>query len=188
MLHNQLHVWKSIMSLNRFVRKLRRYVPLNNFKPKFLPFLVAADMAFSSIFCISSNRGSWGEGKWSSRGVILCIWRAAWGHCLLSTAFFQVDLHQQAQQKLPAIQPELPTRPWEKLGTDIFEFSGSKYLMIVDYYSRFPIIRPLSNMWASTISHHFTSVLTHELSSWPILEVSSLAKSSRMNANRITSL
>ena len=32
--------------------------------------------------------------------------------------------------------------------------------MIVDYYSRFPIVRPLSNMSVSTISHHFTSVLT----------------------------
>lgn len=96
--------------------------------------------------------------------------------------------YQQAQQKLPAIQPELPTRPWEKLGTDIFQFNWSKYLMVVDYYSRFPIVRPLSNMWASTISHHFTRVLAHELSSWLILKVSSLAKSSRMNANRITSL
>ena len=43
------------------------------------------------------------------------------------------------------MQPERPTRPWEKLGTDIFEFNGSKYLMTVDYYSRFPIVRPLSN-------------------------------------------
>ena len=41
--------------------------------------------------------------------------------------------HQPAQAKLPILQPELPTRPWEKLGTDIFEFNSSKYLMIVDY-------------------------------------------------------
>ncbi len=63
-----------------------------------------------------------------------------------------------APPKLPAMQPDLPTRPWEKLGTDIFEFSGSKYLMIVDYFSRFPVIRRLGNMTASTISDHFTSV------------------------------
>lgn len=54
----------------------------------------------------------------------------------------QCNKYQQAQQKLSAIQPELSTRPWEKLGTDIFEFNGSKYLMIVGYYSRFPILRP----------------------------------------------
>ena len=66
--------------------------------------------------------------------------------------------HQQAQQKLPAMQPDLPTRPWEKLGSDIFQFDGAKYLVIVDYYSRFPVVRPLNDMSASTISSHFTSV------------------------------
>ena len=66
--------------------------------------------------------------------------------------------HQQAQPKLPAMQPDLPTRPWEKLESDIFQFNGANYLIIVDYYSRFPIIRPLSDISASTVSSHFTSV------------------------------
>jgi len=35
--------------------------------------------------------------------------------------------HQPAQPKLPIMQPDLPTRPWEKLVTDIFEFNGKKY-------------------------------------------------------------
>ena len=39
--------------------------------------------------------------------------------------------HQPVQPKLPIMQPDLPTRPWEKLGTDIFEFNGNKYLMIL---------------------------------------------------------
>ena len=67
--------------------------------------------------------------------------------------------YQVEQPKLPLMQPDLPTRPWEKLGTDIFEFKGLKYLMIVDYYSRFPVIRLLSDMSADTICNHFTSVL-----------------------------
>ena len=67
--------------------------------------------------------------------------------------------HQSAQARLPILQPDLPDRPWEKLGTDIFEFNGSKYLMIVDYYSRFPIVRLISNMTASTICNHFSQVL-----------------------------
>lgn len=66
--------------------------------------------------------------------------------------------HQQAQPKLLAMQPDLPTRPWEKLGSVIFQFNGPNYLIIVDYYSRFPIIRALNNISASTISSHFTSV------------------------------
>ena len=57
------------------------------------------------------------------------------------------------------MQPDLPTMPWEKLETDIFEFKGNKYLMVVDYYSRFPVIRLLSDITADTICNHFTSVL-----------------------------
>ena len=68
--------------------------------------------------------------------------------------------HQPAQPKLPIMQPDLPTRPWEKLGTDIFEFNGKKYLMVVDYYSRFPVIRLLNDMTSHTVCNHFTPRLT----------------------------
>ncbi|XP_028416744.1 uncharacterized protein K02A2.6-like [Dendronephthya gigantea] len=67
--------------------------------------------------------------------------------------------HQSAPMKLPLMQPDLPASPWEKLGADIFEFNKAKYLMVVDYYSRFMVIRLLSDMSASTISSHFTSIL-----------------------------
>ena len=66
--------------------------------------------------------------------------------------------YQPEQPKLPLMQPDLPTRLWEKLGTDIFDFKGLKYLMIVDYYSRILVIRPLSDMCAETICNHITSV------------------------------
>ena len=66
--------------------------------------------------------------------------------------------YQKAQQKLPTIQPDLPTRLWEKLGSDIVQFNGANYLIIVDFYSRFPIIRPLVDTSASTISSYLTSL------------------------------
>ena len=68
--------------------------------------------------------------------------------------------HRPPQAKLSILQPELPTRPWEKLGTDILEFNSSKYLMIVNYFSRFPVIRLISNMTANTICSHFTQILS----------------------------
>ena len=52
--------------------------------------------------------------------------------------------HQQAQPKMPIQQPDLPTRAWSKLGTDIFEYKGLQFLIIVDYYSR--LIRRLDNI------------------------------------------
>ena len=32
---------------------------------------------------------------------------------------------------------EVPSRPWEKVGTDLFEFKNKSYLIMVDYYSNF---------------------------------------------------
>ena len=41
----------------------------------------------------------------------------------------------------------------------IFEFNGNKYLMTVDYYSRFPVIRLLNDMTSHTVCNHFISVM-----------------------------
>lgn len=65
---------------------------------------------------------------------------------------------QPNQEKLPALQPDLPTHPWEQLGTDIFEFKDQQYLIIVDYFSRFPVIRLLQNTTAETVCTNFKSV------------------------------
>ena len=46
-----------------------------------------------------------------------------------------------------------------KVGADLFEFSKRDYLLIVDYYSRFPIIRQLDNKTSKTVANKFKSVL-----------------------------
>ena len=67
--------------------------------------------------------------------------------------------YQAAQPRLPLMQPDLPTKAWSKLGTDIFEYNDSKYLIVVDYYSRYIIVRKLVDMRAETICEHFTQIL-----------------------------
>ena len=67
--------------------------------------------------------------------------------------------HQPAQPKLQILQPDLPTRPWENLGTDIFEFNGENYLMVIDHFSSFPVIRLVKNMTRHTVCNHCTSIL-----------------------------
>ncbi len=66
--------------------------------------------------------------------------------------------HQPAQPKLPIEQPDLPSRPWEQLGTDIFEFKNQKYVILVDYFSRFPVIRLRQYTSAETICKHLKSI------------------------------
>ena len=65
MLHNKVFLKNLDVRKNynffKLAWKLRRYVPLDNFKPKFVAFFVAAGMVFSSISCISSLESSWNQ-------------------------------------------------------------------------------------------------------------------------------
>ena len=61
------------------------------------------------------------------------------------------------QQTLPSTEPmipmPLPKRPWERVGTDLFELQGKNYIVIADYYSRYPeVIRLTSTTSASVIA------------------------------------
>ena len=55
----------------------------------------------------------------------------------------------------PMIPSSLPDRPWQKLGADLFYYRGKKYLLVVDYYSRYPEVTELS----STTSRNVISAL-----------------------------
>ena len=47
------------------------------------------------------------------------------------------------EQKEPLISSPFPSRPWERIGMDLFDFQGKKYLLVVDYYSRWLEIKRL---------------------------------------------
>ena len=54
----------------------------------------------------------------------------------------------------------MPTGPWEKIGTDIFEYDNEKHLMTVHYFSRYFIVKELPDMRAQSVCSKFTEVLT----------------------------
>ena len=39
--------------------------------------------------------------------------------------------------KEPMIPAQLPTYPWPKIGSDLFELNGTTYMLVVDYFSRY---------------------------------------------------
>ena len=51
----------------------------------------------------------------------------------------------------PMLTSTLPSRPWEVLGADIFEFQKIRYLLVIDYYSRFIEIEKLPSITSSCI-------------------------------------
>jgi hypothetical protein len=50
---------------------------------------------------------------------------------------------QVTQRPEPLQQHELPTRSWQVLGTDLFHLNGEDYLIISDYYSKFPLVKKI---------------------------------------------
>ena len=44
------------------------------------------------------------------------------------------------------IPSEIPSRPWKTLSADLFYFQQSWFLRVVDYYSKFPLLKKLHNL------------------------------------------
>ena len=53
---------------------------------------------------------------------------------------------QQMQPKEKILHHDIPLRPWEVLGADVFHFNNKNYLCIVDYHSKFPVIIRLEGL------------------------------------------
>ena len=49
---------------------------------------------------------------------------------------------------------EIPSALWSKVATDIFNFKSKSYLLVVDYTSRFPIVREIKSMLAQHIAEY----------------------------------
>ena len=64
-----------------------------------------------------------------------------------------------------ALGHEIPSVPWSKVTTDIFHFESKSYLLVVDYTSRFPIVREIKSMSAQHIAEHFRLIFSEY--GWP---------------------
>ena len=68
--------------------------------------------------------------------------------------------HQKKNKKEPILQPDTPSRPWETISSDLFEFKGKTYLLISDQYSKFPVVRPLTGTTSAAIINHLKSIFS----------------------------
>jgi hypothetical protein len=70
--------------------------------------------------------------------------------------------HASANQREPPHPYEIPSRPWQKVGTtDLFDWNGKPYLIVIDYYSRYPEVSELRNMKARTVINKTKSILSN---------------------------
>ena len=66
-------------------------------------------------------------------------------HCATCLEF------QQMQPKEKITHHDIPLRPWEVVGADIFHLKNKHYLCIVDYSSKFPVIKRLEDLSADNL-------------------------------------
>ena len=67
--------------------------------------------------------------------------------------------YQASQQKEPLdpILPDVPNVPWHTIGTDLFSLDGETYLIIADYFSKYPLIETLGKNCSSENVARLTS-------------------------------
>ena len=58
----------------------------------------------------------------------------------------------------PLVPSKLPQLPWQKVGTDLFEWNKSDYLLVVDYYSRWIEVAKLNSPTAQEVIKHTSSM------------------------------
>ena len=70
--------------------------------------------------------------------------------------------NQHMNAKEPLTPHDVPPKPWHTLGSDLFFWNNSHYLLVCDYYSKFPLVRKLNNIQSSTVIAHLKSMFEEQ--------------------------
>ncbi|XP_062521165.1 uncharacterized protein K02A2.6-like [Corticium candelabrum] len=68
--------------------------------------------------------------------------------------------YRHQQRKKPLIYTPLPQLLWNRVAADLFKLQDDKYLLVVDYYSRFLEVRKLSSMQAVNVIQAFKGIFS----------------------------
>ena len=66
-------------------------------------------------------------------------------------------MYQRNNPREPLLPHSTPSRPWEKVGTDLCELNGQHYLVMVDYYSNFLEVDRLRETMSEQVIEHCKS-------------------------------
>ena len=61
----------------------------------------------------------------------------------------------------PLLSTPLPKHPWERVAADLFQFNGSTYLLVVDYFSRYPQVIKLNSTTSKTVISTLKCIFSH---------------------------
>ncbi|KAJ3649934.1 hypothetical protein Zmor_021650 [Zophobas morio] len=61
----------------------------------------------------------------------------------------------------PMIPSTVPSRPWKVLGADLAYYNGKNYLVVQDYYSKYPEIRKLKKLTSLETIEYLKDIFSH---------------------------
>ena len=62
--------------------------------------------------------------------------------------------------KEPLLISSLPDRPWQKVAADLFELNNCQYLIVIDYFSRYPEVIKLGTTSSTSIINTLKSIFS----------------------------
>ena len=80
--------------------------------------------------------------------------RSTYHHCHICAKF------ARTQQKETLQSIETPQTTWEQLGLDIFSLRNTQYLLVIDYFSRFPVVKQLQSLHSLSVIKHLKDIFT----------------------------
>ena len=66
--------------------------------------------------------------------------------------------HRKAQCKEPMLPHPVPDRPWQRLAADIMTMQGVDYLVVVDYFSKYPEVTPIPDKTSMSVVSRFKEI------------------------------
>ena len=103
------------------------------------------------------------------QGVQRCRLRAQlsvwWLHIRHAIDNFIQHCPECQQTSIPSRQPlmtaTLPSHPWERVASDLFHLKNSTYLIVVDYFSRYPEVVQLKSTTSTSVIKALKSIFSH---------------------------
>ena len=107
------------------------------------------------------HEGDFGFEKMLLRAQEAVFWPGITSNLLPTAQSCEVcQTFSRSQQRETLLPHEVRQGPWEKLGIDFFEFQSTTYLLIEDFYSRFPVVRKVSSTTASATTEALKRVFS----------------------------
>lgn len=98
------------------------------------------------------HHGHYGEVKCVERARASVYWPGYIDHIRNMVASCSLCQENRCQNPSQPLHPvDLPEYPFEKVGADLFEFQGIHYILLVDYYSKWPSVAPQKSITSAAV-------------------------------------